>query len=167
MTEAYLEVLDLGYFEAPFAFEGLADENVWKRPAEGLLSVGELAGHIAYWLAARLAGGGPRPDWEKCPIKSLLLDDRFRYYTGTLETAPSEEHLAMTAQQVSDELVRVYQESVARFKALEPDPKSVIPGWEDGNTYDEAIKYSAFHVSYHTGQMYSVRHLLGDTTTDN
>ncbi|MEO7717047.1 MAG: hypothetical protein ABIY70_12660 [Capsulimonas sp.] len=48
MTEAYLEVLDLGYFEAPFAFEGLADENVWKRPAPGLLSVGELAGHIAY-----------------------------------------------------------------------------------------------------------------------
>ena len=58
MMEAYLKVLELGYFEVKEAFEGLADENVWKRPAEGLLSVGELAGHIAYWEAVRLAGEG-------------------------------------------------------------------------------------------------------------
>ncbi|MEO7715526.1 MAG: hypothetical protein ABIY70_04950, partial [Capsulimonas sp.] len=120
-----------------------------------------------YWLAARLAGGGRKPDLEKCAVKSPLIDHRFRYYQATLETPPSEEHLAMTAQQVCDELLRVYQESLAHFKALGPDPKSSIPGWPDGDTYDEAIKYSAFHVSYHTGQMYSVRHLLGDTTTDN
>ena len=55
-AEKYLEVLELGYFEVQFAFEGLADENVWKRPAAGLISVGELAGHIAYWEAVRLAG---------------------------------------------------------------------------------------------------------------
>ena len=54
MVEAYLGVLELGYYELKIAFEGLADENVWKRPAAGLLSVGELAGHISYWLAVRL-----------------------------------------------------------------------------------------------------------------
>ena len=56
MVEAYLELLELDYFEVTFAFEGLADEHVWKRPAEGVLSIGELAGHHAYGEAARLAG---------------------------------------------------------------------------------------------------------------
>jgi len=56
MLEAYLEVLEEGYYEVKVAFEGLADENLWKRPAVGLLSVGELAGHIAYWEAVKLAG---------------------------------------------------------------------------------------------------------------
>lgn len=58
MLEAYLKLLGQGFYEATFAFEGLADENVWKRPSEGLLSVGELAGHIAYWEAVRLTGEG-------------------------------------------------------------------------------------------------------------
>ena len=58
MVEVYLRLLEQGYDEVKFAFEGLADNNVWKRPAEGLLSVGELAGHIAYWEAVRLAGEG-------------------------------------------------------------------------------------------------------------
>src|SRR5205807_8520445 len=62
MVEAYLSVLELGHYELKIAFEGLADENVWKRPAEGLLSVGELAGHIAYWEAVRLAGEGGDSD---------------------------------------------------------------------------------------------------------
>lgn len=42
MLDAYLQVLELDFFEIGEAFGGLADENVWKRPAEGLLSVGEL-----------------------------------------------------------------------------------------------------------------------------
>ena len=53
MVEAYLKLLEQGYYEVKFAFEGLADENVWRRPAVGLLAVGELAGHVAFWEAVR------------------------------------------------------------------------------------------------------------------
>src|SRR5262245_12684874 len=109
--EAYLKLLEVGYYEVKFAFEGLADENVWKRPAEGLLSVGELAGHIAYWEAIRLAGEGEDP--EKCRVSSPLIDQRFRYHPTTLATPPSETQLAMTAEQVCSELLRVHAESVA------------------------------------------------------
>src|SRR5438067_1954812 len=79
MVEAYLELLEEGYYEVKFAFEGLADENVWKRPAAGLLSVGELAGHIAYWEAVKLAGEGrePEPDLAECRVSSPLIDHRF------------------------------------------------------------------------------------------
>ena len=176
MVGAYLEALELGYYEAKFAFEGLTDENVWRRPAEGLLSVGELAGHIAYWEAVKLAGGGevPLQGWEgtqadlaKCRVSSPLIDHRFAYYPMTLTTPPSEQHRAMTAEQVCSELLRVHEESVADFKARNPDLESAAPGWPPHYTYGEFLRYAAFHVAYHTGQMYSVRHLLGEETPDN
>jgi hypothetical protein len=165
MLEAYLKALELGYFEVTFAFEGLADENVWKRPAAGLLSVGELAGHVAYSEAVRLAGD--HRDHENCRVKSVLIDPRFRYYPATLETPPSDEHRAMTAEQVCRELVRVHQEAVADFRARNEDLESPIPGFEPGYTYAHVLQYMAFHISYHTGQMYSARHLLGEETPDN
>ena len=73
----------------------------------------------------------------------------------------------MTAKQVCAEFVRVHEESVAVLKARQPDMDSAPPGWSPNQTYREILKYAAFHVAYHTGQMYSVRHLLGDTPPDN
>ena len=167
-VEAYLRVLDLGYFEVKEAFAGLADENVWTRPAEGLLSIGELAGHVAYWEATRLAGDGGeeslmQPDLEKCQVSSPLIDPRFGYHTNTMETPPSEQHLAMTADQVCREFIRVHEAAAAYFKAQNYDLDSFPPGWNDG----QLLRYLVFHVSYHTGQIYSARHLLGEKTPDN
>ena len=106
MGEVYLSLLQMVYDDEVIpSFEGLADENVWKRPAEGLLSVGEIAGHMAYWQTVRLAGEGE--DMDKCKVKSLLIDKRFRYYTSTVDTQPNEQQLAMTASQVCSELIRV------------------------------------------------------------
>ena len=173
-ADAYLQVLNLGYFEVKEAFLGLADENVWKRPAAGLLSVGELAGHIAYWEAIRLAGEGVeqlfgqmQPDLEKCRVTSPLVDHRFQYHSTTVGTLPSEQHRAMTAEQVCRELVRVHEEATAYFKARNPDLASCPPGWPSGSNYGEFLRYLAFHVAYHTGQIYSARHLLGEKTPDN
>jgi hypothetical protein len=173
MLEVYLSLLEQGYYEVKFAFEGLADENVWKRPAPGLLSVGELAGHIAYWEAVRLAGEGGdlaehiTPDLTKCRVSSPLIDHRFAYYPKTITTPPSEQHQTMTAEQVCNELLRVHEEAVAHFKALNPDPESNPPGWSSDWTYRSFLEYLTFHIAYHTGQMYSVRHLLGENTPDN
>ena len=170
MLEEYLKFLDLGYYKAKFAFEGLADENVWKRPAEGLVSVGELAGHVAYWEAVRLAGEGgeqPEPDLSKCKVSSPLIDRRFAYYPISLAHPPSEQQRAMTAEQVCAELVWVHEESVMHFKARNPELETVPPGWSPTSTYGEFLRYLTFHVGYHTGQMYTVRHLLGDKTPEN
>ncbi len=169
MVEAYLACLELAYFEVTEAFKGLADEHVWKRPAEGLLSVGEIAGHVAHWEAVRLAGEGgePWPDLAKCRVSSPLIDRRFQYYPTTIANPPSEQHLAMSAEQVCRELVRVHEEAVAYFGARNPDLESAAPGWPPPWTYREFLKYLIFHVSYHTGQIYSARHLLGEETPDN
>ncbi len=113
----------------------------------------------------RLAGEGE--DLAKCRISSPLIDQRFRYHTTTLATPPTERHLAMTAEQVCRELLRVREEALAHFKALNPDPDTRIPGCPTGFTYGEYLEYAVFHISYHTGQMYSARHLVGEETPDN
>ncbi len=168
MLEAYLSVLELTYFEVKCVFDGLQDQNVWKRPAPGLLSIGEIAGHVCYWQATRFSGeGGNPPDLSKCHVSSPLIDQRFSYYPGTIETQPSEQHLAMSAEHVLKEWLRVHEESLAYFKSLNVDLAGKMPGWGDWWTYGESLKYTIFHVGYHAGQIYSVRHLLGETTPDN
>lgn len=171
MLDVYLSMLDLAYFELGEAFKGLKDEHVWKRPAEGLLSVGELAGHISYWEANKFTGeaegGKMKPDLSKCKLKSPLIDQRFAYYPGTLETPPSDEHLAMTAEQVHAEMVRIHNGAMEHLKAANPDLDAHVPGYPAWATYREFLKYAIFHCSYHTGQMYSARHLLGENPPDN
>lgn len=165
MLETYLNLLDLDYFEVSEAFKGLADDNVWKRPTPGLLSVGELAGHIAYWEANRFAGEGT--DLAKCKVQSFLIDERFGYYPVTIATSPTAEQLAIGAEAVGQELLRVHQETMAHLRSVNPPLDSVVPGCEPFWTYEQSLKYTIFHVAYHTGQMYSVRHLLGEDTPDN
>jgi hypothetical protein len=182
VIDAYLEVLELGYYEAKEAFVGLADEHVWTRPADGLLSIGELAGHVAYWEAVKFAGdaggSGRDPatspmighrfaDLARCRITSPLIDHRFSYLPETLANPPSPEHLAMTAEQVCSELLRVHKEAIAYFRSLNLTAESPLPGWPASDKCGEFLKYAAFHVSYHTGQIYTARHLLGEQTPDN
>jgi len=158
MLETYLDFLEQGYYEGKFAFDGLADDKVWKRPADGILSIGELASHIAYWEAVRLAGEeGEFPDLSKCRVKSLLIDPRFSYYPETVPTSPSAEQLAMSASQVCNELMRVHSEAVNYLQSINPNL----------DAYRDKLKYLAFHVAYHVGQMYTVRHLLGDQPPNN
>jgi hypothetical protein len=169
MLDAYLKPLELCYFEVTEAFKGLADEHLWIRPAPRLLSIGELAAHVAYWEAVRFAGdsddGSSSRDLSNCRVKSPLLDPRFGYYTSTLETSPSKDHLSMTASTVLTELLRVHSEAMANLKARNPAMDGRAPHWH--SDYAELLTYVAFHIAYHTGQMYSVRHLLGETTPDN
>jgi uncharacterized damage-inducible protein DinB len=165
MLQTYLNLLDLDYFELAEAFKGLKDEHVWKRPAAELLSIGELAGHVAYWEATRFSGEGT--DLAKCRVQSPLIDARFAYYPTTLGTIPTGSHLELGAEAVGAELQRVHAETASSLRELNPDLEAIVPGWSGHWTYRESLKYTIFHVAYHTGQMYSIRHLFGETTPDN
>jgi hypothetical protein len=173
MLETYVSQLELAYFELGEAFKGLKDENVWKRPAEGVLSVGEVAGHMAYWGALRLVGDGgcseDDPTWglASLSIRSPLIDPRFRYFTNNLQYSPSAEQKAMTAEQVWKELQRVYTGAIALFKERNVDLAGHPPTCPPEYSYEELLKYQAFHVAYHAGQIYLTRHLLGEETVDN
>ena len=150
-----------GHREFGFAFEGLPDEDLWKRVDPRLLSVGEIAGHVAYWQAVWTMGGGEaKPDLSRLPIESPLLDATFRYYTVNVDEPVV---LSLGSKQTFDEVMRIHEAAKAIAQGKERD--EIYPGqW---GTWGNFVQYQAFHVAYHTGQAYSVRHLMGHTTEDN
>ena len=152
---------DEGHREFAIALGGLADDELWKRPHPGLLSVGELAGHIAYWQAVWVMGGGNHhPDLTSLPVRSPLVDDGFRYYTSSVDRPFAVE---LGTSQVLEEVARVHEAANSFVSGFGKD--DAYPGqW---GTWGNLVQYQAFHVAYHTGQAYSVRHLLGHETEDN
>lgn len=156
-----IEAWDEAHREFAIALGGLSDEDLWKRAHPRLLSVGELAGHVAYWQAVWITGGGNhRPELATLPIQSPLLNDAFRYYTSSAEQSFS---LPLGTKTILDEVMRVHEAAKAAVSNLNKD--DAYPGqW---GTWGNLVQYQAFHVAYHTGQAYSVRHLLGHETEDN
>ncbi|MFN3729314.1 MAG: DinB family protein [Fimbriimonadaceae bacterium] len=152
--EQLVKALDEAIWEMGEAFKGLPDEDVWKRADHRLLSVGELAGHVAYWESKSFLDDG---------VESPLAIESFRYYEDGGGDAVA---LPLGAEAVYAEVKRIHEASKEALLADPPDleaPNERRDGWPWGSL----LRYQAFHVAYHTGQMYSVRHLLGHQTVDN
>jgi len=152
---------DQAHWELTQAFIGLTDEDLWRRPHPKLLSIGELAGHIIYWESDKFTGFLP----EDSPhyIDSDLRDPGFRYYTTEVDEPVS---LEMGVEEILAEIARVHSHTKQALLELDPDKDDYIPGQTQA-TWGFYLEYTGFHIAYHTGQAYSVRHLMGHTTTDN
>src|SRR2546421_9959560 len=124
-----IKAWDTACWEFSLVFEGLADEDVWKRPDPRLLSVGELAGHLAHWEAVGLTPPEPggEVDMEKVSIKSPLVDSAFRYYTTSVEEPVTR---PLGAGQVLKEFQRVHEEAKAVLTKGPPDSEDVLAGTE-------------------------------------
>jgi hypothetical protein len=149
-----IAALDTAHWELGEAFKGLPDADVWKRAHPRLLSVGELATHIAYWEDVGATGG---------TTDSPFLKENARYFMSAIETPLV---LSIGAEALYREVERVHEAVKAALVAAELDSEEINPH-RDGWTWRQSIEYMAFHVAYHTGQVYSVRHLLGHETVDN
>ena len=145
-------------WEFSLVFKGLSDEDLWKRAHPKLLSVGELAGHLAHWEAVMWGD-----ETDSSTIKSPLVDNRFKYYTSSA-SAPAK--LDLTVEQVHEELKRVHEEAKAAVLAANPDFDAPLPR-NPKVTWGMWLGYRPFHVAYHCGQAYSVRHMMGHETEDN
>ena len=150
-----LKALDTAHWEMGEAFKGLPDAEVWRRPDPRLLSVGELAAHVAYWEAHSFLGEGK--------IDSPLVAPVARYYTSNSAEPFA---LPLGSDEVLKEIQRIHTLCKASFEANPHDSESPNPN-RDGWNWGSTLEYQAFHVAYHAGQMYSVRHLLGHETPDN
>lgn len=149
-----VKALDSAMWELSEAFKGLPDADVWRRPDPRLLSVGELAGHIAYGEAQSFLGEG---------FDSPLAGPGFSYYAANVADPVS---LSMGAEEVLAEVRRVHEACKAAILAEPRDTEEPSP-FREGWTWGYVLEYQGFHVAYHTGQIYSVRHLLGHETVDN
>ena len=156
MIDAWVE----GHREFSIALEGVADEDLWRRAHPRLLSIGELSAHIAYAQGVWILGpGGVQPDLAELPIQSPLLDHAVRYYPYNVE-APFQ--LEMGTDQLLAEVMRIHE--AAKSSLANREQEHPHPNWE---TWGNLMQYQAFHVAYHTGQIYSVRQLMGHETPDN
>lgn len=149
-----IKALDTAHWEMSEGFKGLADGELWRRPDSRLLSVGELAAHVAYWEAQSFLGDG---------VESALAVAAGRYYT-TNQREPFA--LQLGAAEALQEVQRIHDLCKASFQANPHDSDEPNP-FREGWTWGQTVEYQAFHVAYHTGQIYSVRHLLGHETVDN
>jgi len=150
---AFIEAWGVAHWEFTLAFEDLADEDLWRRPHAKLLSIGELAAHVSY-SEAQL----PQP-----MTQSPLVDKRSRYYLHQVDDPMA---LDLTVAQVLEELTTVHEAAKAAASQVTSIDETVH--WRDDWTWYECVKYiGCFHVAYHTGQAFSVRHLMGHKTNDN
>ncbi len=151
--EEALTPIDSAIWEMSEAFDGLQDADVWVRPNPRLLSIGELAAHVAY--------GEIR--WMHPELESPFNREDVGYYFHSVNKPLG---LPMSAKEVYDEVKRVHEACRQHILETRPDLKATLPQREDW-TWGYTLQYMAFHVAYHTGQMYSVRHLMGHETADN
>ena len=149
-----VKALDTSIWELSEAFKGLPDDDLWTRPHPKLLSVGEIAAHLAYWEAKSFFGD---------TFDSPLAAHAARYYTSNV-SEPFQ--LELSASEVYAEVKRIHEACKASFHANPHDSDEPNPYRVDW-TWGFTVEYQVFHVPYHTGQIYSVRHLLGHETADN
>lgn len=151
-ARALIEAWDEGHWELTLAFEGLDDSDLWARPHPSLLSVGELAGHVAYGEAQMIEGGCDSP----------LVDSAFDYYLRQVASPVAKD---LTVSQVLQELERVHTTVKAKLEDVS-DFDAKVP-WRSDWTWRGFVRYQVFHVAYHCGQAFSARHLMGHKTNDN
>lgn len=150
---------DSAHWEFSLVFEDLKDEDLWRRPDPKLLSVGELVCHMAYAQTSFATKLDPA-----CGIESPLAIDDARYY---LYSVDSPLVLEMSVEEVAKEFDRVQKAAKAVFLRSGVDRETPLTFEGPGRTFGEFADYMIFHVAYHTGQAFSVRHLMGHRTNDN
>lgn len=156
-----IEAWDEAYRELEISIDGTPDHDVWARPHPKLLSIGELVAHIGYGHASWiLCAGKERPAAGDFPFLSPILGHEFRYYLSSVEAPVT---LDLTVSELWGEIGKIRVATQEVLIGLDYD--SPYPGqW---GKWGNIVQYMVFHVAYHTGQIYSVRHLLGHETEDN
>lgn len=144
----------MGHWELGEAFGGMPDGDLWTRPHPRLLSVGELAAHIAFAEDANMAGG----------ITGSVLSSKAVSYYPDIVAHPFS--VPLTARELYQEVQRVHGLVKESLTASPLDPDARNP-WREDWTWRQTLEYMVFHMAYHTGQIYSVRHALGHETVDN
>jgi uncharacterized damage-inducible protein DinB len=146
--------LDAAFWELGEALTDMPDADLWRRAHPKLLSVGELTAHIAYGEWTAFISEEPA---------SSLATDQVQYYLSNVDEMVA---MPLGMDEVRAELDRIHQLSKTTFYGNSWDLDQKNPLREDW-TWEYTLIYMAFHLAYHTGQIYSVRHLLGHETVDN
>lgn len=149
---------DSAHWEFTLVFEDLDDADLWRRAHPNLLSIGELTAHVCYGLLAHSQRYNPSFVFE-----SPLTKPEARYY---LHNVGQPFELEMGVKELEAEFDRVQKAAKAALMELDFERDTPMENGP-GQTFGHLADYMVFHVAYHTGQAFSVRHLMGHKTNDN
>jgi hypothetical protein len=150
---------DSAFWEFSLVFEDLNDADLWVRPHANLLSVGEITCHIVYYLtmyANKLAA-------DPLLTSPLAIQDASYYLKNVGATI----QLSLDVADVAAEVDRIQKAAKSVFLAASSERDEPLAFDGPGRTFGEFADYMVFHIAYHTGQAFSVRHLMGHKTNDN
>ena len=150
---------DAAHWEFSLVFEDLTDDDLWRRAHPNLLSVGEIVCHMVYCQTNYASKLNPAR-----AIDSPLRRDEARYYLTSVDQPLV---LQMSVAEVAEEFDRVQKAVKQTFLQIEVERDAPLTIEGPGRTFGEFADYMVFHVAYHTGQAFSVRHLMGHRTNDN
>jgi hypothetical protein len=155
------------YFETDLAFGGLSEENLHQRPAPTLISVSEHAAHVARSEASivnRYLFSQKPEEWADC----LFRQAEFGWPPTMLEGPVNPELARMSVAEVMGEYLIQHERCYALAKTLTLPPDHVFEDdWLRIRTVRDRLRIAAYHVAYHTGQIYAARHALGEETPEN
>jgi len=150
---------DSAFWEYSLVFEDLNDTDLWVRPHANLLSIGEITCHIVYYLAIYANKLATDP-----LLTSLLAVQDASYY---LKNVGVTIQLSLGVADVAAEVDRIQKAAKSVFLAASVERDEPLAFDGPGRTFGEFADYMVFHIAYHTGQAFSVRHLMGHKTNDN
>lgn len=150
---------DSAHWEFTLVFEDLSDEDLWRRAHPQLLSVGEIAAHVLYWEVERANMLNPEAD-----VETSLKREEARYYLTSVDRPLQ---LEMSVAELEQEFSRVQKRVKAALQQTNLEGDDPAPPNGPGPKLSDLADYMVFHVAYHTGQAFSVRHLMGHKTNDN
>ncbi len=148
------QAIDTAVWELGEAMTDFPDDQLWTRPHPKLLSTGEILAHLMNGEASVFLG----PEFHhKCIIEEC------RYYPHNIESAF---RIDIAPSEFYEEIKAVHEKCREAFHKMQPVSENKNP-FRDQWTWGSALEYMAFHFAYHTGQIYSIRHILGHETVDN
>ncbi len=155
------------YFETDLLFEGLSEANLHRRPAPTLLSVSEHAAHVTRSEASifnRYLFGQSRDSLDDC----LFRRPEFGWPPTMVEGPVNPELARLSVHEVKEEYLKQHARCYALAQTLElPADHGFDDDWTRVRTVRDRLRIAAYHVAYHAGQIYTVRHLLGEETPEN
>lgn len=164
-TRALIEAWHESYRDLEDALSGVSFENLHKRLGANTISISEQVAHIASTEAQIVLQyiAGRDMNESNSPIVHEDL-----VYPPNFSGDPIRSNLiVMNLDDLSSELTRVHERCYEAIRDLELPADYVFDDdWSD-TPLRERLQYAAYHVAYHTGQIFLTRHILGEETPDN
>lgn len=165
--QSIVDSLEFNYLDADRALDGVEPSHLHVRINPQTLSISEQVAHIAYCEALGVFGFLDERSQDEWPVESRLLQPTFWYPPEMLNSPIHNDLVTMDLSAIKSEWQNVHRSVVARLRELEQTVDAPMPkAWAPDKTVGGHLRYLSYHVAYHVGQIYLMRHLLGETTPE-